>query len=132
MVMTLSREQLDELKRAVESRYEELAAEVRADVSRARDDTAIGLAGDVVDAGDRASADQIVRMDDAELLRDLEELNQMQAARSRLGSGDFGRCVDCDHEIPYERLRAQAAALRCLDCQRVWEGALAQTAGQKQ
>ena len=129
--MTLSREQLDELNRAIDSRYEELAAEVRADVSRARDDTAIGLAGDVVDAGDRASADQIVRMDDAELLRDLDELSQMQAARLRFGSSDFGRCADCDHEIPFERLRAQPAALRCLDCQRLWEGALAQTAGPK-
>jgi RNA polymerase-binding transcription factor DksA len=100
MVMTLSREELGELKRPVHSRCEELAGEVRADVSRARDDTYNRLAGDVADAGDWASADQIVRMDDAELLRYLDELGQMQAARSRLASSDFGRCVDCDHEIP--------------------------------
>ncbi|HYJ17579.1 MAG TPA: TraR/DksA C4-type zinc finger protein, partial [Burkholderiales bacterium] len=61
----------------------------------------------------------------AELLMDLDQLSQIQAARKRLDGGEFGRCVDCRQDIPYERLQAQPAALRCLDCQRKREDALA-------
>jgi RNA polymerase-binding transcription factor DksA len=33
----------------------------------------------------------------------------------------YGRCADCGLEIPFERLKAEPAALRCIDCQRVHE-----------
>ena len=55
--MALSRQQLDELKRIVESRCVVLADEIRADASRARDESAGELAGGHMDSGDAAVAD---------------------------------------------------------------------------
>lgn len=127
--MKLNQKQLDALKRAIDARQEELVAEVRADVSRSRDEAAGTQAGEVSDSKDQASVEQAVRLNVAELLLDLDQLSQVQAARTRLESGTFGVCTDCGGDIPYERLRAQLAALRCVDCQRINEEAIAQTPG---
>jgi DnaK suppressor protein len=127
--MKLNQKQVDALKRAIDARQEELVAEVRADVSRSRDEAAGRQAGEVSDSKDQASAEQAVRLNVAELLLDLDQLSQVQAARTRLESGTFGVCTDCGGDIPYERLRAQLAALRCVDCQRLNEEAKAQMPG---
>ena len=127
--MKLNQKQLDALKRAIDARQEELVAEVRADVSRSRDEAVGTQAGEVSDSTDQASAEQAVRLNVAELLLDLDQLSQVQAARTRLETGTFGVCTDCGGDIPYERLRAQLAALRCVDCQRINEEATAQTPG---
>ncbi|MBI3530818.1 MAG: TraR/DksA family transcriptional regulator [Betaproteobacteria bacterium] len=119
--MALSRQQLDELKRIVASRCVALAAEIRADASRARDDSADMLAGGHLDSGDAPVADQIVDLDNAELSRDLRELRELEAAQARLDTGSYGKCVDCHEEIEYRRLRAQPAVSRCVDCQRIHE-----------
>ena len=119
--MALSRQQFDELKRLVESRCVALAAEIQADASRVRNDSAGALADGHMDSGDAAVADQIADLDNAELARDLHELRELEAARARLDAGSFGQCVDCHEEIGYRRLRVQPAATRCFDCQRIHE-----------
>ncbi|OUZ10987.1 hypothetical protein BHE97_06030 [Aeromicrobium sp. PE09-221] len=43
-------------------------------------------------------------------------LAEIDAALSRLGKGDYGRCEDCGEPIAHERLRAQPAARRCIGC----------------
>ena len=123
--MKLNQKQLSALKRAIDARHEELLGEVRADVSRARDEAGAARAGEVSDTKDQAAAEQAVRVNVAETQLDLDELGQIQAARARLESGTFGVCTDCGGDIPYERLRAQLVALRCVDCQRVNEEATA-------
>lgn len=119
--MALSRQQTEEWKRFVESRCVALGDEIRADALRARDASAGTLAGGHMDSGDAAVADQIVDLGNAELSRDLRELRELEAARARLDAGSFGQCIDCHEEIEYSRLRAQPAALRCVDCQRTYE-----------
>ena len=118
--MALRRRQLDELKRIVENRCVALAAEIHADESRARRSCrhACGRA-----FGQRGCirADQIADLGNAELTRDLGELRDMEAAQARLSAGSYGRCIDCHEEIEYARLRAQPGALRCIDCQRIYE-----------
>lgn len=127
--MKLNEKQLNALKRAIDARQEELVAEVRADVSRSRDEAGGARAGEVSDTKDQASAEQAVRLNVAELDLDLDQLSQIQAARTRLECGSFGVCTDCGSNIPYERLRAQLVALRCVDCQRINEQAIAQMPG---
>jgi DnaK suppressor protein len=129
--VALSRQQFDELKRLVENRRLALAAEIQADASRARDDSAGMLAGGHMDSGDAAVADQIVDLDNAELSRDLHELRELEAARARFDAGSFGQCIDCREEIGYSRLRAQPAASRCVDCQRIYESTHAHPATPK-
>src|SRR5512139_1769191 len=117
----LPRKELDELERTIAKRREVLENEVHGDAARSREDVFSSLAGPVADRGDEAQADLISDLDSAELSRDLEELRELEAAQARLRSGKFGVCEDCGRDIGIERLRAQPAARRCFDCQRVHE-----------
>jgi RNA polymerase-binding transcription factor DksA len=105
----------------IEDRYEALSAEIHRDAARSREETFGELAGPVTDGGDKATADLISDIDSAELHRDLDEFRQLEAAQDRLAGGSYGICIDCGGEIAFERLLAQPAALRCVDCQRVHE-----------
>ena len=35
----------------------------------------------------------------------------------RVDEGNYGVCVECGVEIPFQRLKVQPVALRCIDCQ---------------
>lgn len=52
-------------------------------------------------------------------LSDMEqrELGEVSAALRRLQAGDYGRCADCDAEIPFDRLKVEPWALRCVACE---------------
>lgn len=119
--MALTREQIEELQRAIAQRRESLLAEIHEDVARARDESFSAVAGPVVDSGDEAIADLLSDLDNAEVSRELREVRELEAAQARLEDGSFGRCAHCGLEIDVERLRAYPAAMRCLDCQRVHE-----------
>ncbi len=43
-------------------------------------------------------------------------LDDVDAALARIAEGVYGRCEDCDRVIAHERLLAQPAARRCIDC----------------
>jgi RNA polymerase-binding transcription factor len=51
-----------------------------------------------------------------------EEERRIEEARRALRDGTYGTCVNCGREIPAERLEAEPEAVRCLDCQRHFEG----------
>lgn len=51
-----------------------------------------------------------------------EEERRISEARRALASGTYGNCRECGREIPAERLAAVPEAVRCLDCQRHFEG----------
>ncbi len=59
-------------------------------------------------------------------LSDLEirELGQVSQALSRLKGEGYGQCADCGSGIPFDRLKAEPWALRCVAC----EGAREQAA----
>lgn len=46
------------------------------------------------------------------------QLAALQRAAERLYEPDAGRCVGCDRSISYERLLAQPATTRCVECAR--------------
>ena len=54
----------------------------------------------------------------AAALTDLErrELDAVTAALDRLARDDYGRCADCGVDIPFDRLKAEPLAMRCIDC----------------
>lgn len=123
------RAQLDVLKRAIARRYGELLEDTREDVERAREETFGALAGPVTDQGDRAVADLLADLDQAEVSRDLREIKNIEAALARIHDGTFGGCVDCHAEIEVKRLRAYPIATRCVRCQGAWEKAYAHPGG---
>ena len=124
--MMLSKAQLDELQRALRRRLAEFDAEIREDVGRERDESFAEVSGSVHDSADEAVADVISDMDHAEVSRDLREMREIEAALSRIAGGSYGTCAQCGKPIGFERLRAQPTALRCFDCQRVYEKTTAQ------
>jgi RNA polymerase-binding transcription factor len=115
--MPLNRREVIELARALEERREQLAAEIRREAARARDETWSEVAGEVHDRADESLADLVADLDSAEVSRDLAEVRELDAARARIADGSYGVCADCGADIPLARLRAQPAALRCVACQ---------------
>ena len=124
----LNPQQLAQLKAIIEERRQALATELQEDAERSRAESYGSLAGPVGDAADSASADLIADVDNAELTRDLTEFRALEAAQERLAAGTYGTCIDCGKAIGFERLLAQPAALRCIDCQTLYEKTHAQTA----
>jgi DnaK suppressor protein len=115
--MALTPRQTQELQHAIEHRRAALLAELREDVERTRKDSHEDLAGTAPDRGDESVASLIADLDHADLGRDLTELRGLEAARTRLTEGSYGVCANCGGEIGFERLRANPAAVRCIDCQ---------------
>ena len=124
--MSLSKKELDRLKRQMESRRTALEAEAHADADKARGESYAELSGGVADEGDEAVADLLADIDNAELSRDLTELRALDAALERMAEGRYGQCIECGLDIDFERLKVEPGALRCIDCQRVHEKTFAQ------
>ena len=57
-----------------------------------------------------------------------EEETRIAEARRALASGTYGTCLTCGQQIPAQRLEAVPEAVRCLDCQRHFEGSHRQRA----
>lgn len=115
--MALTQQQTQKLHTAIEQRRKALLSELQDDAARVRRDRHEDLAGAAPDAGDESVAALIADLDHADMGRDLNELRELEAARSRLADGRYGTCDDCGGEIGYERLKANPAAVRCIACQ---------------
>ena len=113
----LEHEELVRLRRMMEKRRAKLALELRADAAKVREDGFASLTGEVRDAGDEAGAELLTEVERKELDRDLQEVRALEAALERLSNGKYGQCTDCRVDIGFERLRAEPAALRCIECQ---------------
>jgi RNA polymerase-binding transcription factor DksA len=99
----------------LQQRAEELRAELRAAQRPAWPPAAAG--DDVQDLKDRAAESEADRVHDAEELRDLGELAQVEAALARMDAGRYGDCVDCGEPIAASRLAVMPAAPCCAACQ---------------
>ncbi len=74
-------------------------------------------------AYDNHLADTATETYDRELDYTLEEnsghvLAEIDAALERITNGTYGRCTNCDGQIPVERLEALPWATLCIECQR--------------
>ena len=49
--------------------------------------------------------------------RERHELDAVDAALGRLARGEYGSCADCGVDIPFDRLKAEPYALRCVGCE---------------
>lgn len=115
----LTQQQLSELKQLLDKRYSELQDELHTEVNN-RDDY-LDVATEVPDPGDSSFANLAVDLDNAAVTRDLGELRAIEAAQARMAEDVYGSCVDCDTDIPVERLKVQPIAERCTSCQEIYE-----------
>ena len=72
---------------------------------------------DVKDAEEQSVDDFVQEVDLALMQMKSETLKKIDEAISRLEEGTYGRCEECDAEIPAPRLRALPFASLCRDCQ---------------
>jgi RNA polymerase-binding protein DksA len=110
-----------QIKQILEKRRQLLLEEIRDELARSGEQHYVDLAGRVPDLGDESVADMLVDLDAAIVDRQIVEMRDVEAALKRLAAGDYGACVDCGTEIPFERLRAYPTASRCVSCQSVRE-----------
>ena len=110
--------QIEVLKRAIAKRHADLLEETREDVARAREESYGALAGPVTDTADRATADLLSDLRQAEISRDVRDLEELEAALARIDQGTFGTCIECGAEIAFKRLAVYPVATRCAECQR--------------
>lgn len=113
----LSSSQLKSLKAKLLDRQRVLTEEIKAKRERTAaegNEDAIGVVGD---AGDESVMREITDLSLQEAGRDMEELQEIDAALRRMDDGDYGDCEECGGEIEFRRLEVQPAASRCVPCQ---------------
>lgn len=118
---TLSTSERENLARMLSERKEPLREEIRTGLKRMRTEGYEELLSGTSDAGDRSVAKLLTDVNNAEVVRDAGELQDIFAAETRLATGTYGTCIDCDSPIPYARLVAYPTAKRCLGCQQTHE-----------
>jgi DnaK suppressor protein len=116
----LSRDQLSQLKQMLDKRYKLLRADLDEELN-AKDEHTRMAAEEVPDPADSSFANLVVDLDNAAITRDVYERRAIEAAYARMDDGSYGTCIDCDTEIPFERLKVQPIAERCAPCQEVYE-----------
>lgn len=75
------------------------------------------------DGDDAPQRENDREMDLAQTDRETQALGQVSDALRRLHDADFGLCADCGSEIPFDRLKVEPWALRCVACETVRESA---------
>ncbi|MDM0001742.1 TraR/DksA C4-type zinc finger protein [Variovorax sp. J22P240] len=114
----------DDQLRQIQELLARREAELQADVHDAKD---AGIASldprprEVHDPVDNAEERFLEGLDHVQLLRDQEELRDIEEARERIRKGRFGACQECSQLIPYARLLVQPTAKFCLEHQAEWE-----------
>jgi DnaK suppressor protein len=114
---TLTIEQREALGAQIAKRADALRTEVAASLRQPGNSDSIHLANHLAEIDDDAVADLETALDIAALERDLVELRELETAARSLHGPDFGVCEDCQQEIPFRRLVANPAAIRCTPCQ---------------
>jgi DnaK suppressor protein len=117
----LTKAQLQQLRQKLLDRQRVLVAEVREKREQAAAEGNEDAIGAVGDAGDESVMRAATDLDLQEAGRDVQELNDIDAALRRMEDGSYGICDECGQEIGYPRLDAQPTALRCISDQEKYE-----------
>ena len=121
MTRTLENKHVESLRAAMRARQVQLREEIRQTLIKADSEHYLQIADSVRDLEDESFADLIVDVGLAEIDRDLEELRALDAALLRVADGSYGVCEVCDKPIDPKRLEITPHALRCIDCQTLFE-----------
>lgn len=123
----LTKTQLERLRKKLLDRQRVLIGEVREKREQAAaEGNEGGVNAPVGDTGDESVMRMAADLDIQEAGRDMEELNDIDAALRRMDDGTYGTCDECGQEIGFARLEVQPTALRCIDDQEKFEKTYAQ------
>jgi RNA polymerase-binding transcription factor len=113
----LSEKQLQQFEQRLRKRREELRAIIHAELANSQQEDFTELAGMVHDAGDESFAELLRGINLTTRARELEEIQDIEAALERIRNGAYSTCAECGDNIAYERLDAYPTAKRCITCQ---------------
>ena len=115
-----------EERKRIEARLDVRLAELRraraAILASADGDRGSELADVDQHPADGATALHEEELEETERIFIDEDERRIVEARRALADGSYGTCSGCGRPIPVERLQAVPEAIRCLDCQRHFEG----------
>src|SRR5262245_49026959 len=118
---SLNPQQSTEMKARLRERAAQLRGEIRHTLERSSDETHARVAEQARDTEDDSFSNLVVDVNLAEIDRDADELRRIDGALARLSEGSYGSCESCGQEIPEARLQAEPTALRCVQCQELYE-----------
>ncbi len=121
MTRNLQNKQVESLQAAMRARQVQLREEIRQALIKSDSEHYLQIADSVRELEDESFADLIVDVGLAEIDRDLDELRAIDAALLRVADGSYGVCEACDKPIDVKRLNLTPQALRCIDCQTIFE-----------
>jgi RNA polymerase-binding transcription factor DksA len=117
MISSISPIDPADITRQLRQRWEALRAEIRAALLRADTEKFATIAGQVHETQDLVLAELLSEVNHADIVRDVEEIRDIEGALRRIAAGTWGTCISCHAAIPDARLAAYPTARRCLPCQ---------------
>jgi RNA polymerase-binding protein DksA len=118
---SLNPQQSTAMKARLRARAAQLRDEIQRTLARSSDETHVRIAEQVRDTEDDSFSNLVVDVNLAEIDRDADELRRIDGALARISEGSYGSCDSCGQEIPEARLQAEPTALRCVQCQELYE-----------
>jgi RNA polymerase-binding protein DksA len=118
---TLNPQQSTAMKARLRERAAPLRGEIQNTQERSSDETHARVAEQARDLEDDSFSNLVVDVNLAEIDRDADELRRIDGALARISEGSYGCCESCGQEIPVARLQAEPTALRCVQCQELYE-----------
>jgi RNA polymerase-binding transcription factor DksA len=115
----LTQDQTIQLEKLLDERERALRDDMQREVASKEEFR--DVASEAPDAGDASFASLEVDLENAAVARDVGEMRAIEAARARIDNGTYGTCIECETEIPFERLLVQPTAERCAPCQNMYE-----------
>jgi DnaK suppressor protein len=76
---------------------------------------------DLNDEGDHASANNNSMIESAIVQKQIEELEEIDKALSKIVNGGYGICEMCEDPIGFQRLKVKPHAVYCIDCREIIE-----------
>ena len=118
---TVAENRYSEFRALLQTQRKQLLGEVREKIAASGD--SLGFANQSRITDDEGLADAAAEMDVALVMRESQELQDIEAALARMDEGSYGSCTVCGIGIGQARLKAYPAAQRCLPCQEQFEHA---------
>ena len=109
--------ELDAFRRLLEDRRAELLRTLERGRRESEAERIGRYAGEVHDRGEESTIDSQAEVNSMLVEHHDAALAAVEHALRRMDQGGFGECISCAEPIAVERLRANPAATRCLECQ---------------
>ena len=124
MTQALTAPQRDELKQLLLTRLKELQRQMTQNL----DNLAPSDSGHSVSQDDDARLkNQTREVDGALTAMDADELARIDRALEAMDDGEYGVCVVCGKDIPFERLKVEPMTQHCVPCKEKFEQQAART-----